>query len=257
MGSRIGLLVPAANIVAEENFHRMTPAAITVCTTRLEHAKWRASDAVGISEQEIVAGHVDLWDDMEAAASELVKTEPDVLAFACTSGSFVKGAAWEHTLRERIGRALGVPMVTAAPAAVASLANLGARKVVAVTEYSSAMNDLFKRFFESNGIEVLDIVGTEDLERLGADYSLDAWTVTTPAPAEVAFQMALGVLKAEADAIFISGTGFGVIEMIELLEARTGKPVATSNQATLWACLQALGYRQPIPHYGRLLRAAA
>jgi maleate isomerase len=38
------------------------------------------------------------------------------------------------------------------------------------------------------------------------------------------------------------------------LEARTGKPVVTSTQATLWHVLRLAGVDAPIPGYGRLLR---
>ena len=41
--------------------------------------------------------------------------------------------------------------------------------------------------------------------------------------------------------------------MIERLEAQLGKPVITSNQATVWRCLRHLGYTLPIKGYGRLL----
>jgi arylmalonate decarboxylase len=41
--------------------------------------------------------------------------------------------------------------------------------------------------------------------------------------------------------------------MIERLETEFGKPVVTSNQATLWRCLQQIGFAGAIKGYGRLL----
>jgi maleate isomerase len=44
------------------------------------------------------------------------------------------------------------------------------------------------------------------------------------------------------------------MEVAERLERETGKPVVTSNQATLWAALLALEITTQIDSYGRLLR---
>jgi maleate isomerase len=42
--------------------------------------------------------------------------------------------------------------------------------------------------------------------------------------------------------------------IIDELEARIGKPVVTSTQATLWHVLRLAGVKAPIAGYGRLLR---
>jgi maleate isomerase len=46
------------------------------------------------------------------------------------------------------------------------------------------------------------------------------------------------------------------VEAVDVLEQRTGKPVVTSNQATIWMALQALGIQKPITGFGRLLATA-
>jgi len=43
------------------------------------------------------------------------------------------------------------------------------------------------------------------------------------------------------------------VEVIDALEQRTGKPVVTSNQASAWVALRAVGATQPIRGFGRLL----
>jgi maleate cis-trans isomerase len=43
-----------------------------------------------------------------------------------------------------------------------------------------------------------------------------------------------------------------MIEAIEELERRLGKPVVSSNQATLWACLKRLGIAHQDKRLGRL-----
>jgi maleate isomerase len=42
------------------------------------------------------------------------------------------------------------------------------------------------------------------------------------------------------------------VEAVDALEQRTGKPVVTSNQATIWSALGALGLKEPVRGFGRL-----
>ena len=57
-----------------------------------------------------------------------------------------------------------------------------------------------------------------------------------------------------SDGIIIACLNFRSHPIIDELEARTGKPVVTSTQATLWHVLRLAGVETPIPGYGRLLR---
>jgi maleate cis-trans isomerase len=60
-----------------------------------------------------------------------------------------------------------------------------------------------------------------------------------------------------AEALFISCTGLQGHAAIGALEAATGKPVVTSNQAQLWEALSLIGYRRPVSGYGLLLEGLA
>ena len=65
---------------------------------------------------------------------------------------------------------------------------------------------------------------------------------------------ALTLDRAGADAIFISCTGLRAVDAVEPLEAETGMPVVTSNQAMAWHALRLAGYDAPVEGFGRLLR---
>ena len=69
-------------------------------------------------------------------------------------------------------------------------------------------------------------------------------------------EMAGGLDRPDADAIFISCGALRSIEIIDELEARTGKPVVTSNQALAWHALRLAGIADRIEGHGRLLREA-
>ncbi len=58
----------------------------------------------------------------------------------------------------------------------------------------------------------------------------------------------------EADAYFLSCTAIRSADVIDTLEDALGKPVITSNQATLWRALRESGINDSIPGFGRLLR---
>jgi maleate isomerase len=66
--------------------------------------------------------------------------------------------------------------------------------------------------------------------------------------------MAQKVNGNDNEAIFISCTNFRAIEIIERLERETGKPVVSSNQATLWYALRKLRIQGRIKGFGRLLK---
>jgi maleate isomerase len=57
------------------------------------------------------------------------------------------------------------------------------------------------------------------------------------------------------DAVFVSCTSLRLVEQVETLEARLGKPVTSSNHALAWHSLRLAGYTAPIEGFGRLMRA--
>jgi maleate cis-trans isomerase len=55
-------------------------------------------------------------------------------------------------------------------------------------------------------------------------------------------------------AIFISYTNFGTLDIIESLEKKLGKPVVTSNSASMWKMMRLVGDKSAVPGGGRLFR---
>jgi maleate isomerase len=78
---------------------------------------------------------------------------------------------------------------------------------------------------------------------------------SVPPDAIVAAGHAVAVPGAEA--IFISCTGLQGHAAIAALEAATGTPVVTSNQAQVWEALSLINYGRPLRGYGRLLEKLA
>jgi maleate isomerase len=63
-----------------------------------------------------------------------------------------------------------------------------------------------------------------------------------------------GAVPAEADGVFIAGTGFRCVGIIEVLEQDLGRPVLSANQVSLWHALRRCGVRRGVAGYGALLR---
>jgi maleate isomerase len=85
---------------------------------------------------------------------------------------------------------------------------------------------------------------------LGLGLETDGYGAVTP---EEWIKVGMENTRPQADGYFLSCTNTRMIEAIDELERRLGKPVINSNQATLWACLKKLGIRHTDKRLGRLL----
>ena len=63
-----------------------------------------------------------------------------------------------------------------------------------------------------------------------------------------------GQLPVEADDLFISCAGIEIIHRINEIETSLRRPVVTSNQASVWACLKKLGIEHQSVSSGQLMR---
>ncbi|RWO17956.1 MAG: arylmalonate decarboxylase, partial [Mesorhizobium sp.] len=68
------------------------------------------------------------------------------------------------------------------------------------------------------------------------------------------YEFAKQVDRADSDAIFISCGALRSVDIIQALEAESGKPVITSNQAMMWDCLRLAGVNDRSDKYGRLFK---
>ena len=72
---------------------------------------------------------------------------------------------------------------------------------------------------------------------------------------ERAYMLARQVDTAEAEAVFLSGTGLPTLPVLHMLEQDLGKPVFSSATAMMWQALRVARVRHVISGYGRLLAA--
>ncbi|MHB8991173.1 MAG: maleate cis-trans isomerase family protein [Chloroflexota bacterium] len=232
--ARIGLLIPPPNVTMEVEFSRWLPPTIAVHATRM----YRSTSDVTVESLLEMARHAN------DAARLLAMTLPDVIIFGCTSGSLIMGLGWDQQILQGIEKTTDIRALTTSTAVVDALKSVGARKVAIATPYVSEVNLRERGFLESHGFEVLGIRGLEIVK---------SEQIARVPPSQV-YQFVRGCDHPDADALFVSCTNFRTREVIDRLEQDLGKPVITSNQASLWSCLKAIGWGQPPAAGGRLLK---
>ena len=239
---RIGLLTPAGNTTIEDDFARWMPDSFQLHVNRLFTGSPRNPN----TPKGLLTGLQEMGDSVEEPARLLSTALVDVIAFGCTGGSFLNGPGYDKEITKKISAAAGgVKAVAAARAVADALNELGVKRIAVCTPYPEELNERLREFYTAAGFDIVSFAYEDDGNLQGG---------TAAEARETALRMALGVDTPEAEAILISCTAFeGAGESIELIEDLTGKPVVTSNQATFWACLRALGVSEHIPGAGRLM----
>jgi maleate cis-trans isomerase len=178
------------------------------------------------------------------AASRFATLNPDIVVWACTSGSFIVGRAGAERQAAALRAASGRPATSTSLAFVEGLSALGARRVAVVATYPEPASRALASFLHEFGIEVAS------LQWLDAPSGLDAALIADD-------RLGGAVRRAAAerpDAVLIPDTALPTMDRITRLETLAGCPVLTANQVTLWAAL-ALARRPLITDaYGRLFR---
>jgi maleate isomerase len=196
-----------------------------------------------------ISGLKTMKDHVERASLELSSEGIcDIIAFCCTVGSMVGGPDYDQELIRIIEEKAKIPAITTTTAVKASFDALDVNRIAIATPYTLQINTLEKALVEGMGYEVTHIIGYH--EHIPPD-SFTNEMIGRLVPEE-AYNLGLSVTGTRNEAIFISCTNFRAIEIIQPLEAETGKPVISSNQATLWYALQILGIEDAIKGYGRL-----
>jgi maleate isomerase len=216
--ARLGLIVPSTNTVNEPEFYRNLPEGISLHTSRMRLGAVTAEKLEGMA------------DDIERCAKLLKTANVDVIAYGCTTGSLVKGVGYDKEIESRLEEVSGIPTVATAASIKRAFDALNISSLSITTPYIQDLNNREVEFLQDAGYDVLEIEG------LGLTSNLD---IGAQRP-ETAYCRARSVADADPDGIFISCTNYRTFEIIEHLESDLGKPVVTSNQATLWNALKTL-----------------
>jgi maleate isomerase len=163
----------------------------------------------------------------------------------CTSGSFKDGQDGNEEIKDNLRRITGCANVTTTgEAVIEGMKALGLKQTAMLTPYDEEITRREVDFLGFHGI------GVPDFHYRDIEDNLDRGAI----PPEDSLRHALDLDYASADGLFLSCANVPAIQVIDTLEERTGKPVVTSSQATVWKSLRLAGVEDSIPGYGVLLR---
>ncbi|MFM2130317.1 MAG: hypothetical protein RL477_1863 [Pseudomonadota bacterium] len=157
----------------------------------------------------------------------------------------LQGLAEETRLIREWQDRYGVPVFTTGSTQVAAMTALGVKKLVGFTPFSGELADAFARYFTDAGFTVLAMG-----KPVGEDES-----VYKLARAEIAPRIIEAFRKAPtgADVLYILGSDWRALDVIEEVEATLDIPVLHPVLVRCWYICRMLDMEAPIKGHGRLL----
>ena len=232
---KFGVLFPPGNVTMERELPPLLPPEVSMHCNRLSRPDSSLSPASLAAMAQSVG----------RAARDLAQTDPEIIVYGCTSGSFIGGEDEDEAIAAEIEQATGIPAVTTATAVRRALRALEVRSLYMVTPYPDELNRAETVFLAFHGIEVIGC------DTFGCQSSEEIRRISSDAVADMVLRHADEI--AGCDGVFISCTQLLSCDRIGTLEARLGKPVVSSNQASLWAALDHMGVDASGRGGGRLL----
>jgi len=231
--ARLGLIVLATDYTIEWEWRRiMTPLE----GVGLYHA--RIMNSPQITPETLAA----MEGDLASTTRLFLPGSPfDVIAYGCTSASMVIGEPRVTELIQSVRPEAKV--TTPVTAARAAFEKLGVKRIALLTPYIQSINDMMRAYFEGRGIPVpamgsYNIQDDTQVARLSRDSVMSA-------------ALELG-RESSVDGVFVSCTSIRLVNVVEELEQKLGKPVTSSNHAMAWHTLRLAGIDEKLQGFGRL-----
>ena len=223
--TRIGLIVPSSNTNIEPDFVMLSPVGVTIHIAR--SGGYDVNAIPDSAEMQRFARH-----SLDQNLKDLRDARVDIIAYGCTSATLSEGPQFDAQFCAELQDKAGVPAVTTAGALVEAIHAIGAKRVAFTSPYVKALSaEAIDYLFKSKIDVVNEVVFERELNSLEQN-------ALTP---QDAYNMALKADHPDAEAIVISCTDYRALEALPAIEKKLHKPVITSNQALMFACLARLG----------------
>jgi maleate isomerase len=235
---KIGVLLPSGITVIEGDFRRMVPEGVSCHYHRYNFTGGAPGD-----EQDVLQRVRGAKDSIGEAVRIVAHARPHLIVMTGTATSFIGGYGYDRGLIDLMEKeSNGIPATTTSTSVIAALKHLGVTRVSLASPYVEAAARHAAEFVQGHDIQVMD---SKWLGKAGPDIPAVGKT-------EI-YCLAKAADTPESEALFISCTDFNALDLIRHLEIDLGKPVITSNQATMWNMLRIIGIRDRIDGFGQLL----
>lgn len=254
--ARIGMFIVGNEAVPEAEWWAMAPPDVSVHAARVTaRAPWASWDEG--------RGAVVLAEDLERGARQFAAMRLTALVVGHSSSSILGGVGWDEAVVARLGGILGegVAITTNGLDSLAAMQAMGVRRPFLV------LPAWFNGGIVAKALEYYAALGREPAGHLHYDPGRK-WRDVPPGelyPQGMGFEQEIEPLyaqiraacPAEADGVFIAGTGFRCVGILDALEQDLRRPVLSANQVSLWHCLRLSGVGSTVAGYGALLREGA
>ncbi|GHD60452.1 hypothetical protein GCM10017083_46330 [Thalassobaculum fulvum] len=249
--ARIGMFIVSSEAVPEAEWWAMAPPSVSVhaarVTARAPWATWNA-DRSG----------VELADDVVRGARQFAAMRLTAAVIGHSSSSVLGGKGWDEAVVESLSAMLapGTAVTTNGLDSQAAMRAAGIRRpfVVVPAWFDEAFAAAAAGYYADRGFAPAGHLRYDPGRK---------WRDMAPGelyPAGMGFEQEVEPLYAQiraacpkdADGVFIAGTGFRCVAILEALEQDLQRPVLSANQVSLWHCLRLTGVRAPVTGYGSL-----
>ena len=185
----------------------------------------------------------------EQAFSDLVRDlARHPLDFLMVTGELFlsyKGPGSDRQILDLVKKITPVPASTVLTAVTRGCQALGLKRVVMASPFPEDQDERLVRFLAHDGIDVVAFRG------LGCPNANVIWELS---PA-TGYDLVMPLLREhpEVDGVYMPCNKWRIVSVIDRIEKESGKPVVTNTQAWAWEALRAMGMKDPIQGYGRLL----
>lgn len=226
----VAVAIPQQNSNMQPEYEAMRPAGVSNQMYRFDIAEQLKVPEAVLSTLPQVRG---CWPDMVICGNSL----------EMRWWSTERQALYRKQIREVLP---DLPFVTATDACVAALKTVGAKRIGIISPMSEEMSKSGQSFYEAQGFEVPNATWfkVETSDRI-IDIPVDA--------INAAFDR---VDSEDIDTFLHVGGALGIVDMLDELEERLGRPVVSSNAATYWYALRMMGIDDQLDRGGRLTRLA-
>lgn len=236
--ARIGWINPRVNSDIEVyDFYQAAPKDVVLVVTSLT--------VIDSDRKEEVEASLGL---VEKAVTHLNLSKVDLVMMNGAPVHLHFGNEGHQKILQRMQNASRVPVTTSSEALAESLHALGAKNILVVSSWrreSTHLSNNLRNYLMSEGVQ---IAGVEGIGR-----QLQSYEKLQMTPADIyANVAAVAKNHPNVDAVYIQSGTMAALPIIEELEQSIGKPVISSNSASIFGSFKALGVKAN-KGYGKLL----